>query len=887
MLALLRTFSWQELLHHPWRSVVTLLAVASGVALAFAVHLINASAISEFSSAARELSGQPDLVIRGVQAGFDESVLAQVAKHPEVALVSPVLELSTYMLSPDRSRRVAVQVIGVDPLAAASITPGLIAQPFAGQSRLVLFSPDSAFLNPAAFELLGLGVNAAQNLQESDRPMLYLQSGLELKSVVVRGSVGTVAEAASAGAPAQSAAGRSPLALIVMDVAAMQDLFDRVGLVSRIDVRLRSGANAAQVARSLALPAGLSSVDPAQSGSRSDSLSRAYRVNLTVLAMMALFTGAFLVYSVLSLSIVQRAPRFALLAVLGLTGRERMRLVLAEACVFGALASALGIVLGTALATLALRKLGADMGGGYFRDLAAPLFWQPWAALIYFALGLLAATLGAWWPARLAQNLPPAITLKGGGLGAGPARGPAAGLLLICAGALCAMLPPVFELPLGAYLGIGLLLTGGVLALPYGVARIYRLLVPHLSRRPLLLLAVERGRRMGHDAAMAVSAVVVSLSLAVALTVMVASFRNSVAHWLDLVLPADLYLRTAVTSLAGETAFLPPEVLATIVATPGVARVQATTLRPLQLRADRPAVVLLARPVRDAERELPLVGPLLKVPAGHIAVYVSEAMADLYGMRPGTVPERIEQALTVMPGARGLGNERLFVAGVLRDYVRQFGSLVIDRDAYQRLVDDQRVNDLALWLQPGTNEDQVRRVLREKLDSFGRNAASGAAPQFAGLVEMASTTQLRATSMRIFDRSFAVTYWLQAVAIGIGLFGVATSFSAQVLARRREFGLLTHVGLTRRQILSLVAAEGCAWTLIGALAGLVLGLGTGFILVEVVNPQSFHWTMDFVVPWARLLWLCLAVVVAGTFTAWLAGRSAASADAVMAVKEDW
>ena len=157
----------------------------------------------------------------------------------------------------------------------------------------------------------------------------------------------------------------------------------------------------------------------------------------------------------------------------------------------------------------------------------------------------------------------------------------------------------------------------------------------------------------------------------------------------------------------------------------------------------------------------------------------------------------------------------------------------------------------------------------------------------ADLLEFASVAQLRATSLRIFDRSFAVTYWLQAVAIAIGLFGIAASFSAQVLARRKEFGLLAHLGLTRRQILAVVAAEGAAWTAIGSVAGLALGLAVSVVLVHDVNPQSFHWTMDLLVPWARLAALCAAVVIAGTFTAWLAGRAAAGRDAVLAVKEDW
>jgi putative ABC transport system permease protein len=119
------------------------------------------------------------------------------------------------------------------------------------------------------------------------------------------------------------------------------------------------------------------------------------------------------------------------------------------------------------------------------------------------------------------------------------------------------------------------------------------------------------------------------------------------------------------------------------------------------------------------------------------------------------------------------------------------------------------------------------------------------------------------------------------------LFGVAASFSAQVLTRRKEFGLLAHLGLTRRQILQVVASEGAAWTAIGSVAGCALGLLVSTILVHIVNPQSFHWTMDLTVPWLRLALLCAAVVAAGTITAWLAGRAAAGKDAVLAVKEDW
>jgi putative ABC transport system permease protein len=252
-----------------------------------------------------------------------------------------------------------------------------------------------------------------------------------------------------------------------------------------------------------------------------------------------------------------------------------------------------------------------------------------------------------------------------------------------------------------------------------------------------------------------------------------------------------------------------------------------------------------------------------------VAVYVSEAMVDLYGASPGT------RLALPLPDGRSAD---VFVHGVWRDYARQHGAVALPLDAYRRLTGDPRLNDLALWLAPGADAGAVQGSLR---------ALAGRSGIDASLLDFAAPAEIRALSLRIFDRSFAVTYWLQAVAIAIGLFGIAASFSAQVLARRKEFGLLSHLGLTRAQILAVVAAEGAVWTAAGALVGLALGIAVSVVLVHVVNPQSFHWTMDLMLPWGRLALLCASVMVAGTLTAWLAARSAAAGSMALAVKEDW
>lgn len=367
---------------------------------------------------------------------------------------------------------------------------------------------------------------------------------------------------------------------------------------------------------------------------------------------------------------------------------------------------------------------------------------------------------------------------------------------------------------------------------------------------------------------------------------MVASFRTSVTQWLDSVLPAALYVRTATNSSALEAAYFDPAFVQAAQRLPGVQRLG--TQRNQQFLPDPalPAVVLIARSLVAQDGVgvgLPLTGEPLPVPPGQIGIYVSEAMADLHGARPGTVYPSLSEHFRALALVKPARSATFFIAGVWRDYSRQFGTIAMDLADFQRLSGDTRVNDLALWLEPDADLPAVEQALRD----LANTQAGTPGGEAARLLEFGSAREIRATSLRIFDRSFAVTYWLQAVAIGIGLFGVAASFSAQVLARRKEFGLLVHLGLTRSQVLRVVAAEGLAWTTLGALAGVGLGLAVAVVLVHVVNPQSFHWTMELNLPLMRLLALGAAVVVAGTLTAWLAGRAAAGQDAVLAVKEDW
>jgi putative ABC transport system permease protein len=214
------------------------------------------------------------------------------------------------------------------------------------------------------------------------------------------------------------------------------------------------------------------------------------------------------------------------------------------------------------------------------------------------------------------------------------------------------------------------------------------------------------------------------------------------------------------------------------------------------------------------------------------------------------------------------------VRGLWRDYERPGGSIVMPRDVFVRLTGDSRATTAAIWLENGTEPDAVAARIH-------------AAIERSGDYEVAVPRDIRRLSLRVFDRTFAVTYLLEAVAVLIGLFGISASTSSQVLARRGEFGMLRHLGVTRSEIGRMLAVEGAALGSVGVLTGLAMGGIVSLILIYVVNRQSFHWTMGVYVPWGLLAVLSGVLIAAAALTSVVSGRQAMGDDVVRAVKEDW
>ena len=828
----------------PLRIGIAILAIAVGVALGFAVHLVNSAALASFGRAVASVQGRADLSVRARSpAGFDEALYPRIARLPHVAAVSPVVELQASwgeLARPGDAQALGGRftLLGIDALRAAGVTPGLAAPMAASVGGRPVWNGDPLWLSPALARAAGVKVGDMFGFNAAGRQVRWQVVGLLPGSADAR--------------------------LAVIDVANAQWRFAQLGRLQRLDVKLRDGVDAATARRAIAavLPADAVLATPQDEASRADALSRAYRVNLGMLALVALLTGGFLVWSAQALSVARRQPQFALLAVLGSPRAGLVKQLLIEGLALGIVGAALGVALGYGLATLVVTQFGGDLGGGYFSGAQTQLAFPPVAALVFGALGIATALAGSLGPALNAARQSPAAALKGLGERPDPARRPRAwpGLLLLGAGGVAALGPPIAGLPILGYAAMALLLAGGVALMPALVRALLAPLARAGSGAPAVDLAVRRLWGVPQAASLALSGIVASTALMVAMAVMVASFRQSVDDWLVAVLPSDLYLHLEAADAGGLT----PADQARLAAVPGVAGVRFQRVQQIRVDPQRPAVALMAQ---GGHASVPVVARAAgSPPTGTAAALISEPMAWLYGWQAGEVHE------VVIGGTQ----RRLFVAGIWRDYARQWGAIILPMAEYQRFTGDASASDASFDLAAGHDAADVQTALRAALP-----------PALTGQAQFGRPAEMRRVALQIFDRSFAVTYALEAIAILIGLAGVATSFSAQVLARMREFGMLRHIGVTRRQILSMLALEGSGLGLLGALAGCTLGLVMALVLVRVINPQSFHWTMDVALPWGVLGGLVAALLACAAGTAVVAGRRALGRDALLSVRADW
>ena len=534
----------------------------------------------------------------------------------------------------------------------------------------------------------------------------------------------------------------------------------------------------------------------------------------------------------------------------------------------GVVGGVLGVALGWGLSLAVVRYLGVDLGAGYFQTTQSTVALPPLDTLLFAGFGVVATLLGGLSPALQTGQMALHQRLRAGTEEAGLQFANKAhwvGLLLCGVAAACLFIPPYGNIPVGGYLAVAFGLFGGIAMIGLVVRGFIR---PPAQLAQMADLAKSRLASTPNLLAVGLSGVVASFALVVAMHVMIYSFRHSLDNWLTQVLPAPLYIKLSSSSIP----VFPDAFQQKVAELPGVELVEFWGQQSIVLNPKRPAVELIARPisVQAAAQRLPMTGNTIDEPkAGTLPVWVSEPMTDLYGLQAGrTLELQLDQGVLVPTT----------VMGVWRDYTRQHGAIVLPKAELLKQFNVQfKDTQGAVWPQENvTVKEMVARI---------EQAASSTA--VAQKIDFAEPGEIRQLSLDIFDRSFAVTYLLEIAAVVIGLFGVGTTFSAMALQRKREFALLGAMGASPNWILKLIAREALIASALAALVGLMIGLAFAAILIFVVNPQSFHWTMEWFTPWHDLGAMVLVLIAMSSATVTLALRNKLGTRLVEQLKEDW
>lgn len=858
---------WAAFKDQPIKWLIATLAIAIGVGLGLAIHLIHQKALDQFDSGVRQFSGQADIQLLPHSTQLPDTVVEQLVGLPDIAVFSPVIDVQVRLEGLDKP----VRWLGLDVFKAAAITPNWIGQADEnadGSSGATLLGSDNVYLSPALKEALGASVGGVINESSdglADRSTLRTLQKDQIEYVwKVAGTV--------------PAAGSNQW-VAVSDIAAVQWKLGEPGKISRVDIKLTEGVTADAFRTKYDQHfADLGRFEtPKEQGTRGASVSQAYRANLSILAMVALLTGGFLSFSTQMLAVAQRSRQWALLASMGMKQTAVQRQILFESMVCGLIGSLSGLGLGYGLATLILSQLGVDLGAGYFEQSSSGLNLKLGDTLLYLGFGLTATGLGAILPSGQAGKIAVNSRLKAGSEESGLQfmnRAQWLGLTLCACAGLSLLIPPFESIPVGGYLAVAFGLFGGISL----IGKVVRLTIqPAKTLSNLAELAKSRLASTPNLLAVGLSGVVASFALVVAMHVMIFSFRQSLDDWLVQVLPAPLYMRVA------ETSALPaiPEVLqATLVARAEFADIQFWGQEKLILDSNRPAVELVIRPLplAQASSQLPLTGAYLgeqdiqsrmnDVPM-LLPIWISEPMTDLYQLKTGdTLQLKLDGGLKI----------KALVAGVWRDYARQHGAIAMPQELLKLLYNHEvPKRQASAWPVDGVGVDQLIQLIEEESQKLGLQNA----------FQFSQPGEIRELSLAIFDRSFAVTYLLEVAAVVIGLFGVGTTFSAMALQRKREFALLSALGASRNTVLKLVLQEGFLASWIAAIVGMTMGLAFAAILIFVVNPQSFHWTMQWYTPWRDLALMVVVLLVMGTVTVALAIQRSAGQQVVGQLKEDW
>ncbi len=839
----------RPLFHEPIRLALMVLAVALGVAVVLAIDLAGNAAAGSFHASMESLAGDNDLEIVA-SGGVPESVIATLASQPYPLRISPRME----DFAVNTRTQETLPLIGLDLIAEGShyVSHYGLERQSSGEKQSVEESIRTMEYPGSIWVSASLGKQAGErlSLMINDRVM----------DCVVRGVL------------PESSANEN---IVLMDIAAAQRTVNRFGRVDRILIKLPTNRDVEEWQNRLqgVLPPGVE-VRPQGAGTQENrKMLAAFRWNLRLLSYIALVVGAFLIYNTISVSVVRRRPEIGIVRALGASRNEVVAAFLGEAACLGLAGAVVGLPLGRIMASGAVKLMAATVESLYVssRPGTIELTWS--SVLLAFAIGVGVAIASALSPAREAMQVSPtdamaqgrreyiARTHKGRDLVIATALG--------VLGAFASRLPAVAGKPLFGYLATILLIAAAAYAMPALVHSISRI-TSGLLGKVLGVEAMLASRSLAASlrrTSVLVAALATAVAMMVSVGIMVGSFRQTVVSWMNDQLPADLYLRPAGDPAADRHPTISVELTEQIAALPGVDAVDR--LRAYEISYDgMPAT---------------LASVDLRVPrAYHNSNFFSgrstrEVLGQLRGQNKVIVSEPFTYKHHVKAGdtlTLPLGEMRVSfqIVDVYYDYASERGYILMDRDVLLKYLPDPTPTNLAVFVTPNVRVGEVRQEIQK--------VAAG------HRVLIFSDRDLRGEAVRIFDRTFAITYALEAVAVLVAVIGIAGALIALVIDRRRELGLLRFLGAASGQIRKMILVEAGLLGLLANVAGFVLGYFLSLILVFVINKQSFGWTIRFHWPVAILLGALTVVYVATVVSGLYPARVAVRLNPLEAIHEE-
>ena len=852
---------------HKLQFAISILGVALGVAVVTAMDVANGSALASFRQSILSVTGRATHQIVPAEGfftnGVPETVFAKIAAMPEVMAATPVIEAHGLLqslhagetkprsdeikrLETDEKGLAVVRILGIDPFSDRAFRPfngnGNGAHAQIGESAFDdwLLRNDACVLPQSLAVRLGLSVGDSMTLVSSGhRNSLHLSGTYVARDALARGSDD----------------------VMLMDIAAVQERFGTSGRLSAIDLILPEGKSGDRVEDAIRaeLPAGVVLQRPSERAGRIEALLSAFQLNLTALSLLALVVGVFLIHNTLTVAVLQRVPLIGTLRCLGVGSAEMRRAVMAEAFLLGAVGSFFGLIAGMTLAGLFLQRVGGIVSDLYTHIGAFSILYEPLPLIKGALLGIFASLAGAWFPSREAGSILPVQVLRrtqAETRAQGTWKWLALyGTLSFVSAAVLALVPGGPVPGLAAAFAIAL---GGALCSP-AITRGFSIYASFPLRKVFGLVGELAARGISANlsrSGLAVGALSLALSMTIGVAMMVASFRDTLDHWMDQALHADIYIRPAGPSLLRHHAFIPEETLAHLQQRPEVAALDTYRGRELIL-PDGSQIVVNATDMQvtfsRGTARFPFCPPSNPQTAlqGMLdgGVIISESHARKHNLKVGDT--------MVLPGPQG--GAPLPISGIYYEYATDRGVISMDTSTYRHIFEDSRPNSCALYLKPGVDLEALRQSLRNEIGVPG------------GLYIFSNRT-LREEAFNVFDRTFAITGQLENLSLAVGLCGIVSALLALLRERSTDFAVLRALGMPASSLFSLILLEGVLMGTVAFLIACILGPVLAYLLIHVINVRAFGWTLEFSVHadvFVRVGILALIMsALAGAYPSW-------------------